>query len=175
MRASDLWLLDKLDTFTTKLQRKGYRLTELYVQVAGATLVFNLSTVWLGKNPFLICWVGGIWGAWLFAAIRWANLNKDYPTSLKIMECLNKEALAYREREFNFRVLWWMMLIGLGGGNIINAVFFNGGFLSSILSTLGLASPLLMLYLHGCFYIGPGHFARDAQKQLSGMEVGNER
>lgn len=170
MHKLDLWLLDKLDTFTTKLQRKGWMLTELYVYVAGATLVFNLGTVWLGGNPWMICWVGGIWGAWLFAAIRWANQNKDYPVSVKIMEALNARALAYREDEAKFRFVWWGMLIGFGSGNIILAIT-TGDYLGNTLSTLGLASPLLMLYLHGCFYIGPGHFARDEQKQLRGDEV----
>ena len=170
MHALDLWLLNKLDALTTKLQRRGYRLTELYVNVAGVVLVLNVGSAWLFNGSLSLVFVGAVWGTWLWVSIHWANENKSYPESLKIMNNLNVKALSYREHERPLRCIW----MGLGllfTGLDVGLMVANGNIATHLVSMTATFSIWFMLHLHGCFYVGPGHFAKDRQEQLRGDEV----
>ena len=112
MHKLDLWLLNKLDAFTIKLQRKGYRLTEFYVYVAGTVLISVLLDISMTQraSQWLFVFCGTIWGGWLWRSIQWANTNKDYPESHKLMEGLNAKALFERENMVTFRYLYGSMM-----------------------------------------------------------------
>jgi hypothetical protein len=168
MHALDLWLLNKLDALTTKLQRKGYRLTEFYVYVVGTVLISVLLSLSMAKAQswlFVLC--GVIWGGWLWAAIRWANANKDYPESHKLMEKLNARALRERERDVTFRIIYSSMLTFFAVADVVLFIGGQYGLVQTLISILSELAPILMFYLHGCFYIGPGHFAKERQERES--------
>ena len=173
MHKLDLWLLNKLDAFTIKLQRKGYRLTEFYVYVVGTTLISTLLDISMMQAPptWLFVFCGTIWGGWLWRSIQWANTNKDYPESHKLMEGLNARALFERENMFVFRSFYGSMMTAFAVLEIARFMTGTHGFVYIIVSLISTLVPVLMFYLQGCFYIGPGHFAKDRQEQLQGNEV----
>lgn len=172
MHKLDQYLLDKLDALTTRLQRKGYRLTEIYVQVAALVLISTLLDLSMSHaRSWLFVFCGIIWGGWLWVAIRWANTHRDYPESHKLMERLNARALFERENMVIFRIFYGSMMTGFSIAEVW--LFFVGtnGLLKALVAIISTLTPALMFYMHGCFYIGPGHFAKDQKTQLRGNET----
>lgn len=169
----DTKILNWLDAITTKLQRKGYLLTAVYVWVAFLNLLIQLANQ--NQTPyraFFIPMVGVVWGIWLYGSVRWAQANKDYPQSVRMMEKLNARVLHDREME-----RWWRgfmrymscFFIGLDIGEII---FLQGKLVSNLLDISAWIIMTIMIHLHGCFYLGPGHFAKDTQKEPTGALEG---
>lgn len=173
MRALDLWLLNKLDSLTTKLQRKGYLLTYIYTQVAGLVFVTNTFQAWHAGRYIWLVICGTVWGAWLWGSIRWAEQNKDYPYSAKIMERLNARAVTERESAQFIRFAFIGMSVFLLITDAIGVATGVRPIFEALISSLGWYTVMLMIYLAGCFYIGPGHFAKDKQESVSRDVVHN--
>ncbi len=158
----DLWMLDKLDSLTTKAQRRGYLLTSVHVHCAGVVFASGTMESWLSGSRWGLVIIGTYWAAYLFFTARWANNNKDYPVSVKIMERLNSAALAAREATAS-RIIWWVFVVAFCPLDILNIV--NGEYGRGILGLVFTASLFTMAYLNACFFIGPGEFAKQSQDQ----------
>lgn len=162
----DRWLLDKIDRATTKMQRKGYLLTSTHAYVAGITFVSNLA--YANMQPtrwFLIPLAGAVWGCYLWGTTKWARENEDYPASARILERLDAEALESRESDGWLRRCFMYLLALTLPGDVLYC--FEGDWFKGILGRLSTAAPMLGYYLNGCFFVGPGHFAKEQQELTS--------
>ena len=156
------YLTDKLDVLTTKLQRRGYRLTNMQVWALFIIFVAAVAANWLDSSPVLMVINGVAWGLSLWERARWAEHNKDYPESVQLMKRLNAEALMWRER------LRWLttLCIYVGG-------FFVGMSVTLLLTEPKLSTACVIIawltiptcfMLRGCFFIGPGEFAKQERE-----------
>ena len=159
----DLWMLDRLDTFTTKLQRKGILLTSVHVYVAGVTLASNVVNPVVIDHRWLVPFAGLVWGVSLFFKLKWADENKDYPSSVRMMEKLNAKALRNREDDCVMRWMWLVLWMFLVPSWILNII--EGDYIKAISSTVALNSAVLLGFIDGCFFIGPGEFAKQTKEK----------
>jgi hypothetical protein len=162
LKKLDTWLIEILDKAATKAQRHGILLTSIHVTVMGALLITATIFNFL-YNPALITIFGGaVWGSWLFVYIKWANENKDYPHSIRMMEKLNAKAIYLREQEYFTRLVWLSLLMMMILFSPIGYEFY--GIYSVILGILSIGIlPALAWYLNGSTFLGPGHFAKAKQ------------
>lgn len=167
LRSIDLYLLNTLDTLTTKLQRRGWLLTEAYVYVAALVLVSQCTVLiylqWRGSALM----AGIILGTWLAGSCRWASSYRSYPESAKMQQRLNADALAAREREMWVRAVFWWLCLGLGFPSTVAAIIV-GDYQGAVFRLMADLSILTMYYLHGCFYLGPGEFGKQKREIWSG-------
>lgn len=159
----DLWLLDKLDRLTTKAQKRGYLLTSIHVHVAGVALASNVLNPVLTGNKWLIPFAGLVWGVNLFFRQRWAGLNKDYPSSVRMVERLNAKALESRETDTPYRYMWIALIVMLVPSMILDGI--GGEYIKAITEFVAIISASLVTFIEGCFFIGPGEFAKQTQSQ----------
>lgn len=162
----DNWLINQLDKATTKLQKKGALLTSIHVNVMGLTLLIQISLNWIHYSPASIILSGGLWGSWLWVYVAWANANKDYPTSARIMERLNAKVIALREKEFLTRLTWLFLIPVCYLGSVI-APTQKDTTLIIILNLLSPLTPTLSWYLNCCQFLGPGHFAKETKQAVN--------
>ena len=161
MMISD-YLTDKLDVLTTKLQRRGYRLTNMQVAVVGCTFVTTTFGSMSRDSYFFAALNGLLWGANLWERIVWAHRNQIYFESIKHVERLNSESLHWREM-----TRWFSSLVFFIG------VFFIGMVTTSLfiepktwlVATIFEWISLIMAFMiRGCFFIGPGEFAKQERE-----------
>lgn len=171
----DKWLLDRLDSLTLKLQKRGYLLTTLHVNVAGFTFISNVLSCAYGIEGgfrfFGIFMNGLVWGGWLFATQRWALANQDYPYSIKMVDRLNAEALRHRDDNWSFRLCFiWILTFLMVPAAMVD--FSLGKILDGVLTVVAGISPVVQFYLNGCFFVGPGQFASKQQERELENAVG---
>ena len=159
----DIWLLDKLDSLTTKLQRKGYLLTSIHVHVSGVIFASAILSCFLKGQFVWMVVVGGVFGLILFGINIWAQNHKDYPSSVKMMEKLNAKVLYNRENRSLYRWIWLAFIVTLWPLDLVDV--FSGNISKGIMSSICLFSMVLSCFLDGCFFIGPGEFAKETQSQ----------
>lgn len=156
------YLTDKLDVLTTKLQRRGYRLTNMQVWSLFIIFVASVLSCWLDNSPVLMVINGACWGFSLWERARWAERNKDYPESVQIMKRLNAEALMWRER------LRWLTTLCIYVGCFIVGMGVTLLLIEPKLSTACTVLAWVMIptcaLLHGCTFIGPGEFAKQERE-----------
>lgn len=158
------YLTDKLDVLTAKLQRRGYRLTNIQVYVLGVVFTSMVLGPWMRGSYVFMVLNGGLWGWNLWERLQWAEKHKDYPESIKQVERLNMGALYWRER---FR--WFTTMI------IYACLFFSSLSIGLLLHEFSLGtvsmivewvSMTLAFVIRGCFFIGPGEFAKQKQERI---------
>jgi hypothetical protein len=156
------YLTDKLDVLTTKLQRRGYRLTNMQVWAVFIIFVASIMGNWLDGSLVLMVINGTAWGINLWTRAKWAERNKDYPESVQIMKRLNAESLWWRER------LRWLVT-----SCIYIGAMFVGTCIALLLSEPRLSAACIAVswvmiptcfMLHGCTFIGPGEFAKQERE-----------
>ena len=156
------YLTDKLDGLTTKLQQRGYRLTDINVWVIGTCFVVTVMGS-ISRESYVFAVINGlIWGHGLWERMRWAEKNKDYPESLSIMDRLNMEAMFWRERFRWFTSLCCYVGLFFLSANATALIIEGGGlaFFMGILEWIAIPAAFL---IRGCFFIGPGEFAKQKQ------------
>lgn len=168
----DKWLLDRLNSITLKLQKRGYLLTTLHVNVAGFTFISSIlsASMLSSTTGRIVCMSlnGAVWGSYLWGTQKWALANQDYPQSLKMVDKLNAVALEYRETEWLWRMLaFWSTILQVPGA-LVAIVYFDPHTLANIVA---MASIWLTWGLNGCFFVGPGQFASKQREQVTGDMV----
>lgn len=165
MHALDAFILRHADRVATALQRRGWLLTNTYVWLAAATLLFSISSVWVPTpEPAAVGLMVIVWGIWLFVSVRWAERNRDYPQSVKLMQQLNAAALLERERTHSrfIRLVWLSFFI-----ISIAVLAFVGVSPKRVFITLTDISAATMLYLQACTFLGPGDFASKRNREFA--------
>lgn len=156
------YLTDKVDALTTKLQRHGYRLTDMHVYACFAALSASVTACLARESLAFAAFNGALWGWNLWERLRWAEKNKDYCESLKAMDRLNMEALYWRvsTRWFSSLVIYFgIFFISLMvGGLIADPHLWH---LFTIFEWIAIA---LSFVVRGCFFIGPGEFAKQERE-----------
>jgi len=158
------WIIDRLDMGTTKLQRCGWLLTDIHVYNAGIAFVCSVSETALMGHYWWLPFSGGVWGAMLWANIRWAERNKDYPNSSRMMNNLNSKALWHRQKDRWFYHVWLFFFCFFVPIEISRLI--SGNFLA-IIAIIGIFAMPLTCYLCACTFIGPGEFAKDTKEVVS--------
>lgn len=173
---ADNWIIAQFDRAGIWAQRKGWRMTELHVHMAGLTVASTVTFCVLNSR---LGWVFAafnllVWGGHFAVCLRDANKYRDYPESAKMLQTLNARALGEREKSFVLRWLLvglWIPFIPLDIAGYILGLEGRATLTLLVFSQLTYTSPIALFYIYCCSFIGPGEFAKQKQESASGQEI----
>lgn len=156
------YLTDKLDVLTTKLQRRGYRLTDINVYAVGCVFTLTVTGSLLRDSYTFAAINGGLWGYHLWERLQWAKKNEDYPESIKTMNRLNSEAIGWRD--FARWFISFVCYVSIFFIMLTMALFVLKLELWLLVSALEWLSIVMVFLIRGCTFIGPGEFAKQQKE-----------
>lgn len=170
LKRMDAYLIEKLDRVTTKLQKKGIKLTHIHVVAMVLTMFANIANN--HGDPLGTVFSGVVWGAWLYGYQKWANENSDYSEVQRKMLSLNARVMLDREFQIIVRVVWFM----IWPIDILKAYseIRQTHYLDAVVTMLSIVTPTLCWYLNCCTFLGPGEFAKQKQEHTNRSYVNNE-
>ena len=154
----DNWIIEQFDKGTTLLQKRGW---------------LPLNTLIMGTQCLCWCsWIAdqGVLSTVSFFSVPYAGFvlytafhewkeNAGYWENQRKTQELNARVLFQRE-QLRFRLIWVSLLITIGLSVIISMPFKG---------IIFFPSALCLLYLRCCRYMGPGDYAKQQQKKMSGL------
>lgn len=158
-RKLDDYLLTKLDSVTTMLQKRGILLTTIRVAAIGTSTAGMI--VGHRDSPGWMAAFGLLWGINTIATIYWARNNRDYPENVRKMRELNARSIEIRENGLFQRYLW----LGLTFWETADLIFSTG----SLFTIIGCATFGLCEFLGACTFLGPGEFAKERKAKLEAL------